>query len=100
MALAQLAQQRRRLLVRRLAAGAEVPVDQHRAQRSVEADDRFAIIEGQRSDDIAVAPREPGGDRFGRAADGGFGAAERVVNHQHARVKRSCSGRKHYSSTR
>ena len=97
-ALAQLVQQRRRQVVRVLAPGAEVPVEHHGAQRGVGSDDPLAVLEREGAHHVAVARRERRGDGLGGAADRGLGPGERVVDDEHARPQRSCSGCQHGAS--
>ena len=64
---------------------AEVPVEQHGAQRGVEADDRLAVLERERPDDVAVARRERSGDALRGPADRRVELRECVVDDQDAR---------------
>ncbi len=94
-ALAQLVQQRGGVRMRALAVRAEGPVEEHCAQRGVEADDRLAVLERERPDDVAVARCQRGRDALGRSAEGRLEPGERVVDDQHARPQGARSGSQH-----
>jgi len=88
-ALAQLVQQGGGLRVLGLSSRTEMPVEQHRAQRGVEADDRLAVLERERAHDVAVARFERGREALRGAADRRVEPGERVVDHQYARPQRT-----------
>ena len=95
-ALAQLAQQRGRLRMGARAVGAEVPVEQHRAQRGVEADDRLAVLERQRAHHVDIARLERGRKAFRGAADRRLQFRQAVVDDQNARPQWTCGRIQHW----